>query len=271
MTSSFSVEWRKEKLIGSIDYPENFKPQYTYPLIIICHGFIGTRIGMNRLFVKASQELIQDGNVVIRFDYAGCGESSGNYGDIGLTGLIEQTHAIIQFAMGLTFVDKEQITLLGHSLGGATSVLTAINEKQIKNLILWSAVGQPFNDIEQIISKKKVEQLETRERIEYLGYYFSSPYFETLKRYKPINEIEAFKGDVLLIHGTADDDIPVTYCAAYEQSLMQRGLGTVKRKEIEGADHIYSNGPHFKELIQATRKWLCRGQFEGQIYERKIL
>ena len=56
--------------------------------IIICHGFIGSKVGVDRLFVKAAEEFTMDGAIVLRFDFAGCGESSGNYGETGLDAFI---------------------------------------------------------------------------------------------------------------------------------------------------------------------------------------
>ncbi|MFB6467185.1 alpha/beta hydrolase family protein [Cytobacillus sp. Hz8] len=260
MSKHFHVQWEKEELMASMDFPNDFNPFLRYPLIIICHGFIGSRIGVNRLFVKTADELVRDGFIVIRFDYAGCGESTGIYGGIGLSGMIEQTQAVIQYARALSFIEQDNITLLGHSLGGATALLTAIHDNNIRNLILWSAVGQPFEDIELIIGKKNVDSLETKDKINYLGYDFTNSYFQSLKKYHPLFELKGYSGNVLLIHGTADEEIPVTYCAKYEQSFLNREKGTVIRKEIKGANHIFSDGGHFVELLHITKEWLSRQQ-----------
>ena len=82
------IEWKNETLAATIDFPKNLVFGKKYPFIIICHGFIGSKVGVDRLFVKAAEEFTMDGAIVLRFDFAGCGESSGNYGETGLDAFI---------------------------------------------------------------------------------------------------------------------------------------------------------------------------------------
>lgn len=85
MERNIIIRHNGEELTASIHYPSGGKGgtgrcKDRVPLAVICHGFVGNRIGVDRIFVKAARELAADGYMVIRFDYAGCGESSGNYG-----------------------------------------------------------------------------------------------------------------------------------------------------------------------------------------------
>ena len=57
------------------------------PVVIICHGFIGSKVGQHRIFVKTARELCRAGFAVLRFDYSGCGESTGEYRDTRLSSL----------------------------------------------------------------------------------------------------------------------------------------------------------------------------------------
>ena len=93
------IEWKNETLAATIDFPKNIVLGKKYPLIIICHGFIGSKVGVDRLFVKAAEEFTMDGAIVLRFDFAGCGESSGNYGETGLDCFIHQLQAVLDSAL----------------------------------------------------------------------------------------------------------------------------------------------------------------------------
>lgn len=265
-TTHITIDWNNEQLTASIDYPIDFHTlNATYPLIIICHGFTGSRVGVDRLFVKSARDFNKDGYIVVRFDYAGCGESTGEYGNTGLSDLIEQTKAVINFAWNLEGVDKENIFLLGHSLGGATALLTAVRDSRIRKLILWSAVGNPYNDIEQIVSTEKVYRLQSETYFEYLGYAFTNKFFQSLKRYEPFKELNAFNGDVLITHGTLDEEIPVIYSYEYEKEFTLRPYGMVERYEIQGANHTYSCLYHYNQLIECTRKWIQKKLQESKL------
>jgi uncharacterized protein len=255
MREQLMIRWKKELLAATIDYPANLKSWHKYPLYIICHGFIGSKVGVDRLFVKAAEELNKDQAIVLRFDYSGCGESSGNYGKMGLHDLIDQTRTIIDYAYHLKQVDPNQITLLGHSLGGATAVLTASKDTRVKRLILWSSVARPYEDIKQIVGREKVRSLKNETAIDYMGYSLTRPFFDSLSVYQPLLAAVEFPGNVLILHGTGDEDIPVSYAQEYEKSFAKRVTGHCTRHEIEGANHTISNGKHFLELIQTTRRW----------------
>lgn len=168
MTEVRTINWKDDTIVLSVDYPK--KIQSEYKVVIMCHGLIGSRIGVDRLFVKASNVLTELGYLVIRFDYRGCGESSGEYGSTQLSDLIEQTEAIIQFAYdGFSITE---LILLGHSLGGAVAVLTAIKDSRVSRLIQWAAVGDPAVDIKRIFGKARLSELAEREVVDFYGYSF---------------------------------------------------------------------------------------------------
>lgn len=267
MSCQVKIPWENKKLTGTVHYPEGENLNVNvYPLVIICHGFIGSRIGVDRLFVKTANELTKDPCIVLRFDYSGCGESEGIYGKTGLDELIDQTQSAIEFAAGLPQVDQSRIYLLGHSLGGATAVLTAAIDHRVHKLIIWSAVAKPFKDIANIVGIEKLPLIENSIPIDYLGYLFHKKYFDSLKKYNPIRELNSFSGDVLIIHGSGDEEIPVDYGEIYHDSFQRRKVGSSELKVIANANHTYSSSAHFDELISITRKWLSFQKTEQLVY-----
>lgn len=270
MTTSINIPWEQGILKGTVHYPyENETGKESFPLVIICHGFIGSRIGVDRLFVKTAKELALHDYVVLRFDYSGCGESDGEYGKTGLDQLIEQTRSVIDFGAKLPSVDSERIILLGHSLGGATATLTAAADKRIKKLILWAAVGEPFKDLTRIVGEEKMNKLVQSPAIDYHGYLLYRKFFQSLTAYFPLGQASSFRGDTLVVHGTDDRDIPVTYCQKYYDAFLKRNRGNCSMKIIEDANHTFSDGEHFQQLINATKKWLFLQQFQQDSEDRK--
>lgn len=158
MERQINIKHEQEELAASIHYPlkpanKEGRSKERVPLVIICHGFVGSRIGVDRLFVKTARDLAQEGYMVLRFDYAGCGESSGSYGSEGFESMINQTRSVLNYALSCTDVDPTSVTLIGHSLGGAVAIMTAVRDRRVKNLILWSSVGYPLNDIVKITGR----------------------------------------------------------------------------------------------------------------------
>lgn len=83
MERQISIRHGEEELTATIHYPvvKDIKEetrQQRVPLAVICHGFVGSRIGVDRLFVKTARELAEDGYLVLRFDYIGCGRAAVN-------------------------------------------------------------------------------------------------------------------------------------------------------------------------------------------------
>ncbi|AWB43405.1 alpha/beta hydrolase [Paenibacillus sp. CAA11] len=251
----------EENMTASIHYPaavakKEARCKDRVPLVIICHGFVGSRIGVDRLFVKTARELAEGGYLVVRFDYIGCGESSGVYGREGMESMIAQTRAVLDYGLSIGDVDPTRVTLIGHSLGGAVALHTAAVDRRVKNLILWSAVGYPFNDIVKITERQVYDDAVHYGHADYLGYEFTPVFFESLALYQPFQEALKFSGNVLVIHGTSDDVIPVDYAFLYQKIFWMRPEGRCDKEIIFQGDHTYSSGDHRRQLLKVTVDWL---------------
>lgn len=226
------------------------------PAVIICHGFVGSRIGVDRLFVKTARALAEAGYYALRFDYGGCGESTGDYGALGFGSMIDQTRTALDYMLDMDCVDPTRITLLGHSLGGAVALYTAVKDKRVKQLILWSAVGYPFNDIVRIVGRSVHDEAISSGSGDYAGYALKPVFFESLAEHQPFQAAVKFGGDVLLVHGTSDDVIPADYSFLMQKVLWTRPEGSCEKEIIFQADHTYSTRQHQEEAIRHSLEWL---------------
>lgn len=116
--------------------------------------------------------------------------------------------AVIKSLKKKKFVDKKNIFLFGSSQGGAVSAITAAeHQKEIRGLILFypafvlvDNAKSLFNSVDEIPDK----------------YYFmwmnvGKTYFKDLLDYDIYEDIKAYKKKVLIVHGDADDIVPLSY------------------------------------------------------------
>lgn len=268
MEQMIKIQSNKVDLAGTLHLPGNRTDEGKFPLVIICHGFIGNRIGVNRLFVKAAREFASQGFAVLRFDYEGCGESLGDYGSYGLDRFIQQTKDVIDFTATIPQVDQNQIFLLGHSLGGAIAVLTASMDQRIKKLMMWAAVGHPFHDLVKIVGYENYQNLLSHPFIDYEGFALTKHFFESLAVYSPLEAARSFSGDVLILHGTDDQEIPVDYCTHYHHAFKRGSSKSCLKEIILRADHTFSSLDGSNQLFRSTLQWLIN-QTKGQ--SRRII
>jgi pimeloyl-ACP methyl ester carboxylesterase len=260
MEKQLTITHEQLALAATLHYPqggtEQLEKNGKYPVVVICHGFVGSRIGVDRLFVKTARQLAAKGNYVLRFDYGGCGESDGEYGSLGFDSMVDQTRTVLDYISSCDFLDPTRLSLLGHSLGGAVAIMTAVKDRRVKRLILWSAVGYPFNDIVRIVGRQSYDVAYTKGTTDYAGYTLTPLFFDSLMEHQPFQSATRFSGDVLLVHGTSDDVIPVDYGFLYQKIFWTRSEGTCEKEIIFQANHTYSTHTHQQEAIGATIRWL---------------
>ncbi|GIQ69530.1 alpha/beta fold hydrolase [Xylanibacillus composti] len=259
MEKQVTIQSEMHPLAATLHYPTRAKDSESclrYPAVVICHGFVGSRIGVNRLFVKTARALASRGYLVARFDYSGCGESEGEYGSSRFEDFVSQTRHVLDYVCDMDCVDIRRITLLGHSLGGAIALFTAVQDRRVSKLALWSAVGHPFRDIVQITGIETYDHAVKEGEADYLGYSFQGRFFASLSEHQPFKIANQFQGDVLLIHGTSDEVIPTDYAFLYQKLFWMRNGWECEKEIIFQADHTYSTGEHAMQAIDKTADWL---------------
>lgn len=238
------IHTKTDRIAATIHY-KNEDDKHKH-VILICHGFIGNKIGVDRLFVKAARFFESYHYTVVRFDYLGCGESEGSYVQNGLNDLLEQTIAVYRYIEQT--LEPLSIHMIGHSLGGAvTSLLAPILKPD--SITLWAPVAYPLLNIVSIVGDEKYKESLKKGTTDYLGFSLPRSFFRSLSEYHPLEKIKDYSHQCLLIHGSNDEDIPLTHGLEY-------GKQQVETIILEQANHTFSNGFHQQQLYTFTIDWL---------------
>lgn len=229
------------------------KPGEKCPMVIICHGFGGSR---NDGFLEdLARRLPSKGIATIRFDFNGHGESEGRFQDMTVPNEIEDAKHIYQYVSTLPFVETDNIAIVGHSQGGVVSAMTAgeLGHDRIKSVVLLCAAAVLRDDcIRGNTFGKHYNPLDPPETVDlgggkllgrdYINTAYSLPIYETASRYH---------GPACIIHGTADRIVPYTY------SLRFRDLWPGSEyHELPGLDHGFAPNP--KSAVDIAEDYLCR-------------
>jgi hypothetical protein len=128
-----------ERLAGKLGLPRGLRPGERRAAVIIMHGFGGTmEDGLSR---AASQLLAKLGYVTLRFDFRGCGESSGERGLVRCEDEVVDALNAVSFMEGLPEVDPKRIGMLGGSLAGSVAIQAAGTDTRIAACISCGGLG----------------------------------------------------------------------------------------------------------------------------------
>ena len=230
-----------------IDRPTNAGDKV--PLVIVIHGFTGNK--EERHIVAVSRMLNEIGFATLRVDMYGHGSSEGSFFNHTLFKWLTNALTVIDYARNLDWVSD--LYLCGHSQGGLTVMLAAaMKHDLIQGIIPMSpaimipeqarkgeVLGARFNPeaVPEIIENKKYE------------WKLSGNYVRVAQMIHVENAFTGYEGPVLLVHGDADESVPVLYSMEAQKAYRNATLTVIK-----GDTHCYDF--HLEKAVAAVRSWM---------------
>jgi dipeptidyl aminopeptidase/acylaminoacyl peptidase len=226
------------KLCGVLVSPDN----KNHPIVILCHGFHSTKDNNTNTRLK---ELLKDKSIAtFRFDFFGHGESEGKFEDITVSQAVEDLLSAIDL---LKKKGYKKIGLIGASFGGLTALLAASKSKDLLFLGL-KCPATNFLEIELIHRTKENLQEWKREGFSYYKneegetYRLNYKFLQDLKKNNGFVVADKIRIPTLLVHGDADDIVPVEQCES-----LYKVIPNCKLAIIPKADHRFLNPPATKK------------------------
>ncbi len=206
-----------ECIVSSCDKAES-------PVLIMAHGFRGSRDGGGRAIELAEQ--LSDQATVIRFNFNGSQILSHQIEE--LQAVVEKVNVLLPY---------KKIFLLGRSMGGAASIIVAARLNLIHGLVLWSAPNNLRKTFRQVLGDELYYRLDSGEVLhmqDERGCLDLTPDFLTdIDNYDLSAALSDINIPVMILHGKIDETVTVEQ--AYDNYALLKG-----RKIL----HVFENGDH---------------------------
>lgn len=126
--------------------------------LVLCHPFFEERKSAHRVMVDMARCLAVSGCAVLRFDYRGCGDSTGEFSSFSCPDWRED---IVQAVGQLrSTVRAERMGLLGLRLGASLAIETA-HDAKADFVILWEPILSGQRYLDQELRRKLVREMVT--------------------------------------------------------------------------------------------------------------
>jgi alpha-beta hydrolase superfamily lysophospholipase len=201
------------------------------PAVVACHG-LGAFKDSDK-YLRLADALPAAGLALARFDFRGCGESSGVEEDTTIASRIEDVEAVLAFLARHARLDG-RLGLVGSSLGGFVALHVAARHPGLP-VVTWNAP----------VSLTELANDDLRDN-RALGVPFALEY--ATGRYALAPAVPQH----LVIHGDADEVVSLEHGVA----LHEAALDPCDLLILPGANHRLTNPNDLTQALEATRAWL---------------
>ncbi|MGH7854961.1 MAG: alpha/beta hydrolase [Candidatus Binatia bacterium] len=235
---------RSETLSGVLHHPIGSNP---HGAVILCHGMESHKNSEKLIYL--GRKLAEANVLALRFDFAYVGESSGKFEDITYSGEVEDLRTAFEVMQ-----DRRagKTAILGSSMGGTVGLLFAAMEPGVAALVTVAAPVHPAKFPRRILSGAQLQDWRDRGFIFYNGRRLNVTLLEDLERLDVPQSARNVKCPVLILHGDADEVVPVK--EAYE--LHEALSGTKRLSILPGADHRLSDPVLMQRAVGEALEWL---------------
>ncbi len=245
------VQRGHEQLATSVDLPAGDDGNGpAHPTVIVVHGLTGQRLGKSYHLVEFARMLSARGLAVVRFDQAGCGESTGRFEELTIPSMIADTRAVCDWAAAQPWCDAQRLAFVGLSLG-ALPVVACENEYGPFASALWA----PVYDMPRVFGNTAKTGLrailEHQGWVPYRGVRIGKGFVDTLDAVDTGSQLAESAAPLLVCHSRADDVVRFEEGESYRDRCAAIGRAC-QFVEFVDANHDFADYAHRQKLLETT-------------------
>lgn len=212
--------------------------------VLLVHGFGSTDTGGQQLLVQTGRAIAARGGVVRSSSRLGHGTSDGEFADITISDEVDQVVAMVR---ALAADAGGPVHVVAHSLGAVESAIAAARVPDlVATLTLWSPAGVVVDDIAEHDEIQGQPLAPVREQgwFDFGGMALGTAFIDEVRAGLDVYAtVAGYTGPAEVVHGTADQIVPLEYGRRYAELLP--GATFVP---VDDADHGWSSVP-FRRLL----------------------
>jgi len=235
-------------LSGALEFPENDPPK---AFAIFSHCFTCSK---NLINVKYISEALSEKRIaVLRFDFTGLGDSEGNFAETNFSSNIDD---LLQAAGFLTDSYEAPKLLVGHSLGGAASVVAA---GQLASVKAVSLLGTPstLDHIKRLFLTKMDEiAYNGSAMIDVAGreIEIGKGFVDDLANHNIKRSLNRLNKPLLILHSPEDEMVSIDHAT----EIFMAARHPKSFIALDGIDHLIKNIKDARYVGNLIGEWAVR-------------
>lgn len=241
------IPGNRTNIKATIFIPEG--TQSNMPLVLMCHGFTGTRNGdgdNGGHFNELGNKLAQNGVAAVTITFSGCQDSNEDMTKYTLENMKSDMTSAINYMKSNYSIDSGKIGLVGHSMGGRV-VSDYLSNNSVSTAAIWApADGDGLSGLEFLGDYSAYYETAKQNGTVTTGGNFnvklSKEFFDQMNNSHPTQNIKQFSGKLLAIFDSDDRDgnglISSNTVNAVKSAVSSQG-GTYRELQ---SNHNFSTG-----------------------------
>jgi esterase/lipase len=235
-------------LSGAVELPENNSPK---AFAIFSHCFTCNK---NLINVKYISEALSEKRIaVLRFDFTGLGESQGNFAQTSFTSNIDDLLSAADFLSEYYEAPK---LLVGHSLGGAASVVAGRELSSVKAL---SLIGTPSNlDHIKRLFREKMDEINFNgsAMVDVAGreVEIGKGFVDDLANHNIKKSLNKLQKPLLILHSPEDEMVSIDHAT----EIFMAARHPKSFIALDGIDHLIKNIKDARYVGGLIGEWVTR-------------